>query len=78
MPSVSIAEAKAAFARLVARAEAGERIVITRHGKPVAQVSPLPELPEIAYGDLAGRAIEVDEDLTLPEELVADFESRAS
>jgi antitoxin (DNA-binding transcriptional repressor) of toxin-antitoxin stability system len=46
MAQVSIAEAKAGFAQLVARAEAGERIVITRHGQPVAQVSALPTTPK--------------------------------
>jgi prevent-host-death family protein len=74
MPRVSIAEAKAGFAELVARAEAGERIIITRHGKPVAQVSALAKAAGIPYGDLAGRGFELDEDLTLPKEVVADFE----
>ena len=74
MAQVSIAEAKAGFAQLVARAEAGERIVITRHGQPVAQVSALPKALAIPYGDLAGRGIELDEDLTLPQEVIADFE----
>ena len=77
MAHVSIAEAKASFAHLVARAEAGERIVITRHGKPVAQVSALPKPLAIPYGDLAGRGFELDDDLTLPEEIVADFEGSA-
>ena len=74
MPQVSIAEAKARFAQLVARAEAGERIVITRHGKPVAQVSAVPTAVAIPYGDLAGKAIEMDDDLTLAPEVIADFE----
>lgn len=74
MPRVSIAEAKATFARLVARAEAGENIVITRHGKPVAKMTALPKPLEIPYGDLAESGIEVDADLTLPEELIAAFE----
>lgn len=35
----SVAEAKAKFSELVSRAEAGERLVITRHGKPVAEIA---------------------------------------
>lgn len=73
MAQISIAEAKAGFAELVARAEAGERIVTTRHGEPVALVCALPRALAIPYGDLAGSGIELDDDMTLPEEVVADF-----
>jgi prevent-host-death family protein len=41
MPKVSIAEAKDRLAALVGAAEAGETIVITRHGKPVAELRPV-------------------------------------
>lgn len=37
---VPLAEAKARFSALVDRAEAGETIEITRHGKIVARLSP--------------------------------------
>jgi prevent-host-death family protein len=40
MSSINIAAAKAQFSDLVARAEAGEETVITRHGKEVARVVP--------------------------------------
>lgn len=40
--SVSVAQAKARFAALVARAEAGEKIVMTRNGRPVACLGPVP------------------------------------
>ena len=40
MPSIPIAEAKNRFSELVARAEAGEDIAVTRHGKPVARLVP--------------------------------------
>lgn len=40
MPSFPIAEAKNRFSELVARAEAGEDIAVTRHGKPVARLVP--------------------------------------
>jgi prevent-host-death family protein len=38
--NVSTAEARAKFSALVKRAEAGEEIVITRRGKPVARIVP--------------------------------------
>ena len=38
MTSVSLAQAKAQLSALVARAEAGDDISITRHGKPVARL----------------------------------------
>ena len=69
---VSVAQAKARFAALVARAEAGERIVVTRNGRPVACLGPLPPARPIEYGDLRG--LFLAEDLSLPEELIADFE----
>lgn len=35
MTTVSVVEAKQQFSSLLARAEAGEEVVIARHGKPV-------------------------------------------
>lgn len=37
---IGIYEAKTHFAKLVARVEKGERVTITRHGKPVVVLSP--------------------------------------
>jgi len=44
---VTLAEAKAHLSRLLDEVEAGEEIVITRRGRPVARISPveLPRLP---------------------------------
>lgn len=39
MTSVNLADAKAHLSELVAQAEAGEDICITRRGKPVAQLT---------------------------------------
>ncbi|HZB88581.1 MAG TPA: type II toxin-antitoxin system prevent-host-death family antitoxin [Terracidiphilus sp.] len=39
---VSTAAAKNRLTELLRKAEAGERVVITRHGKPVAQIGPPP------------------------------------
>ncbi len=70
--AVSVAQAKARFAALVARAEAGESIVVTRNGRPVACLGPLPEKRPIKYGELQG--IFLAEDLSLPEDIIRDFE----
>ncbi|MGD9914278.1 MAG: type II toxin-antitoxin system Phd/YefM family antitoxin [Rhizobiaceae bacterium] len=41
--NVSTAEAKAKFSELLKRAEAGEEINVTRHGKIVATIGPSPK-----------------------------------
>ena len=69
---VSIARAKAGFAALVARAEAGEQIVVTRYGRPVACLGPLPAKQPIVYGDLAHLG-PLPEDLSLPDDVIDDF-----
>jgi prevent-host-death family protein len=69
---ISIAKAKAGFAALVARAEAGEQIVVTRNGRPVACLGPLPAKKPIVYGDLAHLG-PLPEDLSLPEDVIDDF-----
>ena len=71
MTEVSIAAAKAKFAALVSRAEAGERIVVTRNGRPVACLGPLPAAKPVVYGDLRG--LWISDDLSLPEEIIDDF-----
>lgn len=70
--AVSVAQAKARFAALVARAEAGEEIIVTRSGRPVACIGPLPARRPINYGELRG--LFLSEDLTIPEEIIRDFE----
>jgi prevent-host-death family protein len=45
--NVPVAEAKAKFSELIKRAEAGEEVLVTRHGKVVARlVPPTDALPE--------------------------------
>jgi len=70
--TVSVAQAKSQFAALVARAAAGERIVVTRSGRAVACLGPIPRRQPIKYGELSGLLL--SEDLTLPEEVIRDFE----
>jgi prevent-host-death family protein len=52
MPTVSLVEAKAHLSELLDRVEAGEAVVITRHGRPVANLSPVVQrkqpLPSLA------------------------------
>lgn len=40
MSSVNLATAKAQLSELINKVEAGEEVVITRHGRPVARVIP--------------------------------------
>ena len=44
--NISIAEAKAKFSELVKRAEGGEEIIVTQHGKMVARLMPPNAKPE--------------------------------
>lgn len=41
---INIHAAKTRLSQLVARAEKGERIILARNGKPVAQLGPAPRL----------------------------------
>ena len=41
MATVTLVEAKAHLSALLDKVEAGEQVVITRHGKPVANLSPV-------------------------------------
>jgi prevent-host-death family protein len=43
--NVPISEAKAHLTDLVRRAEAGDEIVLTRHGHPVVRLTPVPMRP---------------------------------
>jgi prevent-host-death family protein len=48
METVGLFEAKTHLSELVARAEQGEEVIITRHNKPVAKLVPISEVsPEL-------------------------------
>jgi prevent-host-death family protein len=49
---VSIAEAKNRLPELIRAVEGGEKVVITRHGKPVAEIAPPP--PHRRHARLGG------------------------
>lgn len=54
MRSISIAEAKAHFSECVDRAGAGEPVIITRHGKPVAGVVSSDDMKALARARAQG------------------------
>ncbi len=74
-PTVSISEAKMHLSRLVDRAAAGEEIVISRRGKPVARLTPLAAGPQtVRFGVLKGRIdVAGDFDAPLPKEVLETF-----
>ncbi|MBN8508430.1 MAG: type II toxin-antitoxin system Phd/YefM family antitoxin [Burkholderiales bacterium] len=45
METVGLFEAKTHLSELIARAERGEEVIITRHNKPVAKLVPISEVP---------------------------------
>lgn len=55
---VNVQEAKTHLSALLARVAAGERIVLARHGKPIAQLVPLDPSPRRQLGFLRGRVDE--------------------
>lgn len=71
---IAIADAKARFADLIRRAENGENIVLTRHGKPVAQLTGAPRAQSLPlFGALKGRIRISDDFDELPEGFDADL-----
>jgi prevent-host-death family protein len=53
---VSTAEAKNRFTELIRMVEEGEQVVITRHGRPVAQLAPPPaERRKVRFDGMKGR-----------------------
>ena len=60
--NVPVTEAKARFAELLRRAEAGEEIVITRHGKPVAKLRKEPDAPARKLGRFADKPFALSDD----------------
>ena len=56
MKTANIAEAKAHFSALLAEVEAGEEVIITRRGKPVARIVPEPVAASSVFDLAALRA----------------------
>ncbi|MFT3801641.1 MAG: type II toxin-antitoxin system Phd/YefM family antitoxin [Burkholderiaceae bacterium] len=78
MTAINIYEAKTRLSQLVDRAIAGEDIIVSRHGKPVARITRLEsEERKVRFGVLEGRIrIADDFDAPLPDEVLAAFEGR--
>ena len=58
MTAYSVADAKNTLPKLIDRALQGEEVVITRHGKPVAELKPVrqqPAAPAVIYSWLQSR-----------------------
>lgn len=52
---IAIADAKARFADLIRRVEAGEEIELTRYGRPVARLTPSPARANSLIGCARGQ-----------------------
>jgi antitoxin (DNA-binding transcriptional repressor) of toxin-antitoxin stability system len=78
MEAVDIYEAKTRLSELVDRAVAGEDVVVSRNGKPVARIAKLAApRPKVRFGVLAGKvSIAADFDAPLPNEVLSGFEGR--
>jgi prevent-host-death family protein len=79
MKSVGMFEAKTQFSALVEAVQRGETILVTKNGKPVAQIGPVADQPPREFGFdralFASGAIKIAEDFDkLPEELVKAFD----
>jgi len=70
---VGVHEAKTTLSRLLARVEAGEEVVISRSGRPVARLVPVThDVPRRRPGTWAGQVhIGADFDDPLPEDELA-------
>ena len=55
MDSIGLFEAKTHLSELIARAERGEEVIITRHNKPVAKLVPM----QAVASDVASRHVAV-------------------
>ncbi|HWT24772.1 MAG TPA: type II toxin-antitoxin system prevent-host-death family antitoxin [Solirubrobacteraceae bacterium] len=78
MTHVGMHEAKTKLSQLVERAEAGEEIVIARHGRPVARLVPIARTSSLAalHGALRGRVQLADDFDELPDDIADAFGAR--
>lgn len=77
--SINIYQAKTHLSKLVDQAAAGEDVLISRAGKPVARLTALREAKRpVRFGLLKGRVkLSRDFDAPLPQDLQAQFAGRA-
>ncbi len=76
MDSVNVQEAKTHLSRLLTRVTAGEEIVISRHGRPVARLVPVDPVPSRRVSGGWENSIHMDSsfDDELPQEWMAPLE----
>jgi len=76
--TINIYEAKTHLSKLVDQAAAGEDVIISRAGKPVARLTRLKEAKRtVRFGLLKGAVkIAKDFDAPLPDEMQAQFDGR--
>ena len=73
---VNVHDAKTHFSKLLHRVAAGEEIIISKGGKPVAMLVPIRTGSERRFGIDAGLfEVPDDFDATLPEDVLGSFES---
>jgi len=73
---VNIHEAKTHLSRLLRRVAAGEEVIISRAGKPIARLAAIEGTPQRRLGQDEGLfEVPDDFDTPLPPEILASFES---
>lgn len=76
MLTAGVTEAKAQLSKLLEAVQRGERVVISRAGKPVAELTVYRgDTRPRQLGGWAGRVWIADDFDELPEDVLADFES---
>ena len=76
MPTVNVHAAKTHFSRLLEAVAAGEEVIISKAGKPVARLAPLETSGRRRLGALAGCAVVPPGfDEPLPDHLIDAFEA---
>lgn len=66
--TVSLADAKAQLSALIAAVEAGESVTITKHGRPVANLSPASGYRSAAEAVTAWRLYRADHPIPIPDD----------
>ena len=76
LSTISVDALQADFAACLRRVEAGERLVVTRHGRPVAEIRPADATParKRPFGLAKGQFVVPDDfDAPLPDDVIEDF-----
>lgn len=75
MVTVGVHEAKTTLSELLRRVAAGEEVIITRGGEPVAMIIPMQrQEPRVLGHDRGLFEVPEDFDAPLPDEVMATFE----